>query len=177
MAITQAKQGASELDFKDLMEYNMSTHRFVPKNELLKKYGVDIAVESGNENFNQAELRNISDTIYDYVMAHIPSSNKEIMLAKIAQNDNQEQETLARAFGYMAQFAKRGGDETSHQSGINFTTSLYIDPSVMDAISLGLQVQRMLKNGNGIEGSEIWHQGEYTYEVEDVTDLVFGVDY
>lgn len=174
MAITQDKKNR---EFITKMTYDMTTHRLVPTNDLLKKAGVDMDVEAYNNTLSEIERYNIADSVYDYMFAHMPPHNQEIVLALIAENANDEQVTIARAFGAFAQFTIRGGDEASHRSSINLETSMYVPPEVMENNGLGWQVKRILKNGNGKINAGLWFTGEMKYEVSDVTDLVFGSDY
>lgn len=177
MAIEQNKTDAKEQNFKDLMVYNLGTHRFIPKKELVTKFGISMASKAYANDLADVELRNISDSIYDYALSNMPSHNALIMYAKLAENANNEQECLARAFGYMAQYVINGGDASSHRSGINFTNGTYIDPAIMEKLTIGIQVKRLLMNGLQGAGSEVLYKGEYCFNVEDVTSLVFGVDY
>jgi len=174
MAISQDK---IERTYLDKMGYDTATHRLYPYQSLLNDVGAELNIEAGNNNLGDIERNNISDTIYDYMFSHMVSRNQEIVLAEIAENAQDEQITMARAFQAMAHFVLRGGDETSMKAGINFETGIYISPEVMDNISLGLQVQRILKNGNGKNNSGVWKQSTLCYQVSDVTDLVFGIDY
>jgi len=174
MALSQTKIKRTYLD---KMGYDSTTHRLYPLKTLFKDVGVDLDIEAGSNALGEVERFNISDTIYDYMMSHMVSRNQEIVLAEIAENAQGEQITMARAFQAMAHFVLSGGDETSRKTGINFDTSTYIAPEVMDKISLGLQVQRILKNGNGKNNSGVWKLSQLCYEVSDVTDLVFGTDY
>lgn len=174
MSITQ---DIKNREFIAKMTYDKTTHRLVPTNDLLKQAGVDMNIEASNNTLSEVEQYNISDTIYDYMFFHMPPRNQEIVLALIAENANDEQITIARAFGAFAQFVIRGGDEASHRSSINFELSLSIPPEVMESNGLGWQVKRILKNGNGKANSGIWKVGKLNYTVSDVTDLVFGDDY
>lgn len=171
-------QNKVQRDFYDKnMEYDMVTHRFIPKHDLLAKCGINMKTEAWTNELSDVERYNIADTIYDYWFSHIPRENKNIVLAMIAENANDEQVTIARAFGAMAHFVIRGGDEVLYKNGINFETSMYIDPQIMDKMSLGLQVKNILITGNGTTDSGLWYQGRYDFEVSDITDLVIGVDY
>lgn len=174
MAITQKIKNR---EFIAKMEYDKTTHRLIPLNDLLKEVGVDMNIEAYNNTLSEVERYNIADSIYDYMFAHMPTRNQEIILAHIADNSNDEQITMARAFGAFAQFSLRGGDESSHRSAINLETSMYIPPEVMENNGLGWQVKRILKNGNGKANTGLWQEGRLCYEVSDVTDLVFGDDY
>lgn len=174
MAITQVKENRS---LKELMEYDMTTHRFIPTNALCKEYGTDLDLKAGSKENADVERKLMADTIYDYMFAHVPHRNQEIILALIAEDANEEQTTIARALGTMVQYILRGGDEVSHRSGVDFDTSTYIEPSVLENMAIGQQVKRILQVGNGVNNSGVWKVANLCYEVSDVTDLVLGEDY
>ena len=164
-------------DFEKHLAYDLTTHRLIPTNDLLKMGGVDMDIEAHTNAMSEVERNNIADSVYEYMFFHMPPRNQEIVLALIAENDNGEQNTMARAFIAFAQFALRGGDETSYRSAINLETSMFISSDVMESNGIGWQVKRILKNGNGKSNSGIWKVGKLNYSVSEVTDLVFGVDY
>ena len=164
-------------DFEGKLEYDMTTHRLIPSNDLLKAGGIDMDVEAYNNILSKVERNNVADSVYDYLFFHMPPRNQEIILALIAENANGEQNTMARAFIAFAQFSLRGGDEVSYRSAINLETSMFIPSDIMESNGIGWQVKRILKNGNGTLMGSLWKTGKLMYEVSDLTDLVFGVDY
>ena len=167
----------SDRDFESKLEYDMTTHRLIPSNELLKEGGVNMDNEAYSNILSKIERNNVADSVYDYLFFHMPPENQQIILALIAENSNGEQNTMSRAFIAFAQFSLRGGDESSYRSSINLETSMFIPPEVMEANGIGWQVKRILKNGNGTLMGSLWKTGKLMYEVSDLTDLVFGSDY
>ena len=161
---------------KDLM-YNLQTHRLVPTNDLIfKGTGTNIETKITKEKA-KVVLSNISNIVYGFLFNNSPIANHPIILALIAENDSDEQLTMARAFIAMANYAFKGGDELVSEIGIDFNTGIVIPLTDIRNRIVSEEVKSILANGNGMPNTGLWKRATLQYTVDDVTDLVFGTDY
>lgn len=176
MSIEQTKIDAKDENHKNLCLYSMQVHRLRPTAELLKLYDVDISKIAQENNAKDAELRNISDGVYDFIFYVSHNENYDKILALIAEDANQEQELIARAFGYYAQTVTRGADELGLRSSV-LDNGTYLSPDQILNSTMAMRLKQMLSNGYGGANTGVIKRSTIRKTVEEITDLEFGVDY
>jgi len=145
MAIEQNKiNGGTTEDIAKLMEYDMNRHIFIPTQELLKLGGVNFQVEAGSAENEKVEFYNLAETIYALLGYQADPRNLSLVKALLAENANEEQTTIARAFIYMAPFVLSGGDRISNELTLNVQAGSYIPPDVLLKSTVGINVKAIL---------------------------------
>ena len=177
MGITQTKIKQSKSNLKDLMNYDIERHIFIPTEDLLKLGGYSFKTELQSNDLAESEFYFMAETLYGFMSYTMPKRTMEFIRAKIAEDAHEEQTTIARAYIALAPFWIRGGDQASQESGVTFETGVVISPEVMVNSQIGLVVKQILQAGNGTESGFVWFRGEIEADIDEITDLVLGDDY
>ncbi len=179
MAITQVvlQDNLQQENLKDLLVYDLDRHMFIPTENLLRKSGYSFKSEAQKSELADVEFNFMAETMYGFMSYVMPKDNMEFILAKLAENANEEQTTIARAYIALAPFWIRGGDQAGIENGVNYESGTVIPASTLIESQIGLLVKQILEAGNGTVGGFLLFRGKINVNISTITDLVFGVDY
>jgi hypothetical protein len=175
--ITQSKVKQGKKDLKELMTYDMQRGMLIPTEDLMNLGGYSFKDELRSNDLADKEFYFMAETLYGFMSYTMQPYTMEFVRAKIAQNDYDEQTTIARAYIALAPFWIKGGDQASQETGVVFETGVVVPPETMLNSQIGLVVKQILQAGNGTVGGYVWFRGQTVSSIEDITDLVRGEDY